>query len=243
MDKICVIIPVYNHAKTIGAVIDGVLHYGLKVFVVNDGSTDNLLDILQIYEEKIELISYPKNKGKGYALKCGFQAAQKENYEYAITLDADGQHRPEDIPLLLSEIEQYPNSLIIGSRKLVHENMPSKSTFANRFSNFWFTVHTGKCLPDTQTGFRLYPLLQMKKMNLATSRYEAELELLVCLAWRGVNIIPVKINVFYPERNERVTHFRPFQDFFRISVLNTVFTFVAIIYGYPRMLINKLKIK
>ena len=241
MNNICIIIPIYNHAVTVGTVIEGALSYGLKVFVVDDGSTDYLQEVLQRFDGKISVISYSKNKGKGYALQRGFGVARKEGYYYALTLDADGQHRCEDIPLLLNAIEQHPHSLIIGSRKLNQENMPSKNTFANRFSNFWFTVQTGKRLPDTQTGFRIYPLCRMKKIKLFTSRYEAELELLVRLAWKGINIVPVKINVFYPPQNERVTHFRPGFDFFRISLLNTVLTIMAFFYGYPRMLIQKLK--
>jgi len=240
MDNVCIIIPVYNHSATVGAVIEGVLSYGMKVFVINDGSTDHLQEVLQVFENKIAVISYPKNKGKGYALQCGFGAARKAGYDYSITLDADGQHHFGDISLLLKAIEQYPRSLIIGSRTLNHENMPAKNTFANRFSNFWFTVQTGKRLPDTQTGFRVYPLCKMKNIKIFSSRYEAELELLVRLVWRGVNTVPVKINVFYPPQNERISHFRPALDFLRISVLNTIFTIMALVYGYPRMLIGKL---
>ncbi|MDR2979444.1 MAG: glycosyltransferase family 2 protein, partial [Bacteroidales bacterium] len=157
MSNVCIIMPVYNHAATIGAVIDGALRYVSKVFVVNDGSTDDLPEVLQGFEGRISVISYPINRGKGHALQCGFEAARKLGYDYALTLDADGQHRSEDIPLLLNAITQHPHSLVIGSRQLAHENMPSKNTFANRFSNFWFTVQTGKRLSDTQTGFRIYP--------------------------------------------------------------------------------------
>ena len=239
MHKICVIIPVYNHSKTVKAVIEGVLAYELEVFVIDDGSTDDLQDVLQEFDGKITLISYPKNKGKGYALQCGFEAAQKAGYDYSLTLDADGQHRPEDIPLMLNALEQSPHSLILGSRRFNHKNMPSKNSFANRFSNFWFTVQTGQRLPDTQTGFRVYPLSEMKKIRLFTCRFEAELELLVRLAWKGIKIVPVETNVFYPPKSERVTHFRPCLDFLRISLLNTVLTVTAFVYGYPSIFIYK----
>jgi glycosyltransferase involved in cell wall biosynthesis len=239
MDNVCVIIPVYNHAATIGAVIEGALRYALNVVVIDDGSTDSLQSVLQAFGGKITVISYPKNKGKGYALQRGFEAAQQQGCEYALTLDADGQHRFEDIPLLLQAVERHPHSLVIGSRRLKQENMPAKNTFANRFSNFWFTVQTGKRLPDTQTGFRVYPLSEMKKIQLFTHRYEAELELLVRLAWRGIKIVPVKTDVFYPPKTERITHFRPYRDFLRISLLNTVLTLMAFVYGYPRIVMSK----
>ena len=116
--------------------------------------------------------------------------------------------------------------------------MPAGNTFANRFSNFWFRLQTGISLPDTQTGFRLYPLHHLPCLRLLTARYESELELLVFSAWRGVRLVPVGISVNYPD--DRVTHFRPFWDFFRISLLNSVLCILALVYGYPRMLITKL---
>ena len=117
--------------------------------------------------------------------------------------------------------------------------MPSGNTFANRFSNFWFHLQTGLRLPDTQTGFRVYPLLHLPCLKLLTYRYESELELLVFSAWRGVHIVPVPVSVSYPA--DRVSHFRPFRDFLRISLLNTVLCLLAIVYGYPRMLLNRMK--
>lgn len=132
-----------------------------------------------------------------------------------------------------------PDALLMGSRGLKQDNMPQKNTFANKFSNFWFTVQTGRRLPDTQTGYRLYPLRKMGDMRLITTRYEGELELLVRSAWRNIEIRPIPIRVYYPPAEERVTHFRPLQDFTRISILNTFFCFAAILYGYPSMLIRK----
>lgn len=119
--------------------------------------------------------------------------------------------------------------------------MPGGNTFANKFSNFWFTVQTFKRLPDTQTGYRLYPLHKLSGTRLITSRYEAELELLVFAAWRGVELVSVPVRVYYPPEGERVTHFRPTADFARISVLNTVLCFLAVVYGWPRMLFQRLK--
>jgi hypothetical protein len=118
--------------------------------------------------------------------------------------------------------------------------MPRGNIFANKFSNFWFMVQTGKRLPDTQTGFRVYPLHKIGNMRLFTNRYEAELEMLVCSAWRNIPIVSQPINVYYPPINERISHFRGGKDFFRISVLNTILCVFAIIYGYPSMLIRKL---
>ena len=231
--------PTYNNAGTLREVVERVLQFCEDVIVVNDGCTDTSADILASFGEKITVVDYGKNRGKGYALKKGFEKARELGFNYAITIDSDGQHYPEDIPLFINALQQHHDALIVGSRNLKQENMPGGNTFANKFSNFWFKVQTGVNLPDTQTGYRLYPLKNLPNLAFLTSRYEAELELLVGAAWRGTDLIPIKINVFYPKAEERVTHFRPFWDFLRISVLNTVLCFVAIFYGLPSRYIRR----
>ena len=111
--------------------------------------------------------------------------------------------------------------------------MPRKNTFANRFSNFWFRLQTAQKLDDTQSGFRIYPLDRLYGMWLVTSRYEAELELMVYAAWHGVRVTGVPVRVLYQPEGERVSHFRPFWDFFRITVLNTLLCFGAVLYALP----------
>jgi glycosyltransferase involved in cell wall biosynthesis len=234
-DRICVIIPTYNNAGTILQVLDRVMNQSLDIIVVNDGSTDATEQLLSSLSSRITIVGYKQNHGKGYALKYGFNEALKRGYLFAITLDSDGQHYPEDIPLFLKAHKANPDALIIGDRGMSHDNMPKGSTFANRFSNFWFYVQTGQHLSDTQTGFRLYPLRRMRYSRFITSRYEAELELLVFSAWSGVQLIPVGIRVYYPPAEQRVTHFRPFADFARISILNTVLSFLCVFFWLSRL--------
>ena len=235
-ENICVIIPTYNNGGTLHDVVERVLVHCDKVIVVNDGCTDNSSEILASFGDKIIVVDYGKNRGKGYALKQGFQKAKELGFDYAITIDSDGQHFPEDIPLFINTLEQHPQALIVGSRNLNQDNMPGGNTFANKFSNFWFKIQTWISLPDTQTGFRLYPLKKLP--HIFSARYEAELSLLVFSAWRGTKLLPIKVNVCYPK--DRITHFRPFWDFFRISVLNTLLCLIAIVYGWPSMLIHKI---
>ena len=182
------------------------------------------------------VIHHSVNQGKGRALKTGFEWALEQGYDYVITLDSDGQHFPEDIPTLLAA--KAPKTLVVGSRNIQADGMAGSSTFANKFSNFWFTLYTWNKLPDTQTGYRLYPLRALPSLGLLSARYEAELTLLVFSAWKGIKLVPVPVKVDYPE--DRVTHFRPGKDFARISILNTILLFVALLYGYPRMLVSKL---
>lgn len=239
-NKVCVIIPTYNNEKTVIGVIDSVLKYCPNVIVVNDGSTDNTASLLETVKQKVALVSYSENRGKGYALRIGFKEALRRGFIYAITIDSDGQHFAEDILLFYDSIIKHPGAMVIGSRNLEQENMPSKNSFANRFSNFWFTLQTARRLPDTQTGYRLYPIRRMAKMRFVTSRYESELEMLVRCAWRGFETLPIPINVYYAPEGERVTHFRKGRDFLRISLLNTLLTICAIVYGYPSMLFHKI---
>ena len=236
---ICVIIPTYNNRGTIEKVIRSVQVYGYPIIVVCDGPTDGTDQVVRTLGGEVTVISYSPNKGKGIALATGFEEARQQGFRYAITMDSDGQHYASDLPLFAEQIVQHPDALVMGSRGLKHDNMPQKNTFANRFSNFWFRVQTGLRLTDTQSGYRLYPLHKMHKMRPITSRYEAELELLVRAAWRNIPIIPIDIQVYYPPASERVSHFRPGRDFLRISLLNTVLCFVALFYGWPKKLITK----
>lgn len=230
---ICVVIPTFNNVGTIIDVVNRSKKQCDDVIVVSDGANDGTLDKLKEIDS-IEVVILDKNRGKGTALKYGFKKALEKGFSYAITIDADGQHFPEDIPNLLNANIEQPGAIIIGERKdLDKMERSAGSKFANKFSNFWFFVQTGRKLKDTQTGFRLYPLMKLKGLSLLTSRYEAELELLVFASWHGVKIFSTPVNVYYPPKAERVSHFRPAFDFTRISILNTVLCILALLYAVP----------
>lgn len=237
-NEVCAVIPTYQNAKTLLKVVADVHRVVDTVFVVDDGSNDGtaaLLDKATGNERPEKVLTHAKNQGKGAALKTGLTFARQQGFHYAVTVDADGQHRANDIPALLKAVEEEPDALVIGSRGLQHENMPAKSTFANRFSNFWFALQTLQRLPDTQSGLRVYPLRRLHGLRWMSARYEAELTLLVFSAWAGVKLLPIPVSVYYPPRDQRVTHFRPGRDFTRISVLNTLLCFLMVVYGWPRI--------
>ena len=241
LKKVCVIIPTYNNHKTLKRVIDGVLQYTTNVIVVNDGSTDSTFEIINSYSS-IDSITILKNEGKGNALRLGFKKAIENGFHYAITIDSDGQHFPDDIPVFLEElVKNESNILLIGSRNMNQENVPKKSSFGNKFSNFWFWFETGIKLDDTQSGYRLYPLQKIPKKYF-TNKFEFEIEVIVRAAWKGIAVKNIPIQILY-DPLERVSHFRPFQDFTRISILNTILVAVAIFYIKPRDFFLRLKKK
>ena len=233
MTDTVVIIPTYNNAGTLKDVLSRTLAQGLPIVVVDDGCTDGTREILSGFND-VTVIAHPKNQGKGAALKTAFRWALEKGYAYAVTIDSDGQHYPEDIPELLKA--KGERTIVVGSRTTRGAN--AGGSFANRFSNFWFTAYTGIRLTDTQTGFRLYPLHDLPSLRVVGNRYEAELSLLLFSAWKGLRLVPVQVRVNYPK--DRVTHFRPFQDFMRITLVNIIGLPLAIFYGWPRILLHKL---
>ena len=243
--KWCVIIPTYNNEKTLDKVVSDVLLVCSDVIIVNDGSTDKTSEILETYIGNVSILTHSRNKGKGKSLRNAFNFAINKGFEYAITIDSDGQHYPEDIRLFIDKIELNPNSIIVGARDMTQDGVPKKSSFGNKFSNFWFWVETGISLTDTQTGFRLYPLNKMKGMRFVTNKFEFEIEVIVRMAWKGVQVKEIPIRVKYDET--RVSHFRPFKDFTRISILNTIFFIIAILFYIPQrflfLLFGKKRIK
>ncbi len=238
--NIAVVIPTYNNELTIAQVIADVKQYANNIIVVNDGSIDNTASILS-HTAGITTITHNRNCGKGTALKTGLCHAKQQGFRYAITIDSDGQHYANDIPVFARAIEENSDTLLVGARNIQADNMPGKNTFANRFSNFWFRLETGVRLTDTQSGYRLYPLTKMNiEKRYYTAKYEFELEALVFASWAGIEVKNVPVKVYYPPVGERVTHFRPWRDFTRISILNTVLVLIALLWIYPRNFCRKL---
>jgi len=240
--RACVIIPTYNNENSLGGVIADVAEYTGHIIVVNDGSTDNTQQIINSFPF-VQQISYPKNVGKGWGLRKAFAYAQEKGYQYAITIDSDGQHFAKDLPAFIEKLETEKNAVIIGARNMDQDSVPGGSSFGNKFSNFWFRLETGIHCPDTQSGYRLYPLDALKPMHFFTRKYEFEIEVLVRAAWKGVDVVAIPVTVYYAPKEIRVSHFRPYKDFFRISVLNSILVLISFLYIKPRDFLHSLFIK
>ncbi|HOD13077.1 MAG: glycosyltransferase family 2 protein [Spirochaetes bacterium] len=219
--RFAVIIPVYNHEQRVADVIRGALKLGFPVIAVDDGSTDATTERIQGMAG-VSVIRHETNRGKGAALKSGFAAAAAVA-DWAITIDADGQHDPDNARTLIAAIpegalaaERRP--IIIGRREnMVGDDVPWTSRFGRKFSNFWVRASGGPAVTDSQSGFRIYPLPQSGNMRVRANRFQFEVEILARAGWMGYPVIEAPISVSYTPGTPRISHFRPFVDFWRNS--------------------------
>jgi glycosyltransferase involved in cell wall biosynthesis len=208
-----VIIPTYNHGSRVRAVIEDARRLELPLIVVDDGSTDGTWEKL-IACEGIETLRHRRNRGKGAALITGMRAAAERSARWAVTLDADGQHRASDAARLLAAIPRDRRPIVVGRRRVM-AGAPWTSRAGREFSNFWVWVAGGPWLHDTQSGFRIYPLPETLALGVRARRYQYELEVLAKAAWTGIPIIETPIEVIYQRGAARISHFKPGRDFMR----------------------------
>ncbi len=214
-----VIIPVYNHGRQIGEVIRQTLELGLPIFVIDDGSTDGTAELLDTMSG-ISILRHSVNQGKGAAVLTGFAAAIEAKCDWAITLDGDGQHNPEDARALLGAVSDGERCIVIGKRQGMNggKNVPWTSRFGRQFSNFWVWAAGGPLVEDSQSGYRLYPIPEVLQLEVKAKRYQFEVEILVKAKQQGIKTKEAPVQVVYQAKGKRVSHFRPWLDFWRNSV-------------------------
>jgi len=210
-----VIIPVYNHGRTVATVVHRTVDLGFSVYVVDDGSDDlNPQELSKM--PGVRVLRHGVNRGKGAALTTGFAAAARAGFAWAVSLDADGQHRPDEIDRLIRAIPNGTRPIVVGQRKdMLGAGAPWTSRFGRGFSNFWIRCSGGPATADTQSGFRMYPLPEVLALGVAARRYQFELEVLVRAAWANMPVVETPISVTYRPEGGRISHFHPFFDFLR----------------------------
>ncbi len=214
-----VLVPVFNHAKSLRGVVEGILAEGFPILVIDDGSSDGSLDTVS--DLPVRRHRLPVNIGKGGAILAGLQIARTSGFQALITIDADGQHDPPDAKLLLQAASSSWPCIVIGERRMETLNVPRSSLFGRDFSNFWVRLETGQTLPDTQSGYRLYPVEFLESFRFISRRYTFEIEVLVRGLWAGLPVLSTPVQVYYPPGNERVSHFHKLKDNLRLSCLHT----------------------
>jgi glycosyltransferase involved in cell wall biosynthesis len=210
--EIIILVPAYNEARFIGDVVKGALKYG-PVVVIDDGSKDGTGAAAALAGAKV--IAHAVNRGKGKALDTGFRYAVQRKMAAAITLDADGQHDPDEIPQFIEAFRAGRGDIIIGQRDF--SQMPAKNQFGNRTGTFLLGLAMGRPIPDNQSGYRLLSRAVMETVRTNAIRFEAEVELLLRAQLAGFQITWVPIKTIY---NDKVSHFRPLHDswlFFKMT--------------------------
>lgn len=213
-DRFAVVIPVYNHGSSVQKVIAATQELGLPIFVVDDGCSDDTRQRLSGFQD-IHILRHPQNQGKGAALMTGFREASRVA-DWAISIDADGQHDPRDAAALIQAAQQSGPALIIGSRQgMQGPHVKWSSRFGRKFSNFWVWASGGPLVSDSQSGFRVYPLPEATDLGVKTRRFEFEVEILVRAHQHQLPVLEIPVGVHYLPPRERISHFRPCRDFCR----------------------------
>jgi len=224
--KVGIVIPVYNHSKTLRDVVVRALEINAEVMVVDDGSTDRGINSLTGLN--VHILNHPVNLGKGAAILTAAKACRQMGMTHLVTVDADGQHNPDDFRRFVPVMQRNPYAIVVGKRNFQAVNIPGLTRFGRHFSNFWFRLQTGHSLGDTQSGFRAYPLVVLEQLKLREKGFAFEVEVLVKAAWAGVKLKEVDVSVYYPPANERISHFQVFRDNLRLTLLNTKLTLRSI---------------
>ena len=214
--RVCAVIPVYNNASTLRSVAENVLRHIPDLLVIDDGSTDadlsSLLADLPLYYCRQE------HRGKGAALRRALAILADSDCEYMLTLDADGQHDPADIPAFLKLAESGENLFGIGCRDFTGQHVPAGSRFGRKLSNRLLRLECGLRSEDTQSGFRLYPVKLLAGRNFRCSDFDFETEVLFLAAEAGAEFHDLPVKVYYPA--DRITHFRPLPELARLTRLH-----------------------
>ncbi|MBN2382772.1 glycosyltransferase family 2 protein [bacterium] len=222
MVRIAYLVPAYNAADTLASVLKGLSRYQPDVAVVDDGSTDQTGRITD--HSGVTVLSHARNRGKGAALKTGFRYLIEQDYDWIVTLDADGQHDLDDIPGLLETCHRAEQQgaqwgMVIGSRFAARDLIPRYRYYPNRIGQLFLRWLTGQQIEDTQSGFRVYRVRVLKQLDLCAERFALETEVILKTARLGYQILFTPIQTIYPEHEREKTNFRPFVDTYRISLI------------------------
>ena len=211
---VAAVIPAYRAAATVGDVVRGARAHCARVVVVDDGSDDDTGR--RARAAGAEVHRHPANAGKGAAIVTGLRALEAAGVGRAVTLDADGQHLASQIPALLAASDAVPGAIVVGARRKQGQTIARLNRFGNWMADRLLRAIAGRTLPDTQSGFRVYPVAATLALGARGAHYDFETEVLLRAARCGMPLLGVPVEVYYPPVAERVSHFRPARDTLRI---------------------------
>ncbi len=223
-----VVVPTFNNPKTIKNVVDDILDNNYNVIVVDDGSINKVVDILNGEKYKsIHIETHSHNIGKGQAILTGANKAKQLGFKNIVSMDGDGQHLASEV-IKLIEKNTLENQIVIGSRNFNIDNIPKKSKIGRAFHNFWIRLNSGFEIEDSLSGFRLYPV---SIIDLGTTKvgFSFEIEVLVKHIWKHKHITQTIIECFYPKPEDRVSHFDNYRDTTRFILLHLKLFFLKIL--------------
>ena len=194
--------------------VEGARTYLARVIVVDDGSTDGTAAAAAA--AGAEVVPHAVNSGKGVAIRTGLSALARDGVARVLTLDADGQHLPHQIPALLAASDAAPDAFVVGVRKKAGHQIRRINKFGNWFADRALRTIARRALPDTQSGFRIYPVATTLGLRTVGDRFDFETEILLRAARRGLRVVGVPVEVHYPPVGERVSHYRAGRDTVRI---------------------------
>jgi uncharacterized protein (DUF2062 family) len=238
VEPIAVVIPVYNQPERLREVACRCLVACPRVLIVDDGSEPPVAPL--VADLPVEVLGHEVNQGKAAAIHTAARHLHERGARHMITLDADGQHDPEDLPRMMEAIRRHPDSLIIGVRDFEQGTVPASSRFGRAFGNFWVRLQTGTRVHDIQSGFRAYPLAVLKHLPCRSQRYAFEVEVVVRALWGGVHVQEVGVQVHYPKPEHRSSHFHKLRDNLALVVLNTHLTMRSLV-PWPHRQITDLR--
>lgn len=227
MEPIVVVIPVYNQPDRLREVAGRCLRVHPRVLVVDDGSDPRVAPL--VADLPVEVLRHDVNQGKGAALRTAARHLREQGATHMITLDADGQHDPEDLPRMITSLRAHPEALILGVRAFDGVAVPGSSRFGRAFGNFWVRLQTGTRVHDIQSGFRAYPVGVIEALPCVARRYAFEVEVVVRALWGGVPVQEVPVHVHYSLADRRGSHFHRLWDNLRLTLLNTHLTMRALL--------------
>jgi glycosyltransferase involved in cell wall biosynthesis len=240
--RICIVVPVYNHAAGAKTLIANLEQRGLNTILVNDGSAPPQAAVLRdlaAAHDWVRVVEHAENRGKGAAVQTGLREASARGFTHALQIDADGQHDTGDIPAMLALAERYPDSVIAG-QPIYDESVPRGRLIARYLTHVWVWIETlSFAIRDSMCGFRVYPLHRVMPLLERTrlgARMDFDPEVLVRLSWLETPIISMPTRVTYPEGG--LSHFRLFEDNLLITRMHVRLVF-GMLWRLPTLLARK----